>query len=325
RDNTTNIDEMKELLMAESDYKSVKDIEDKNELLLRECLDFKHILNLFSRLEDRYLTHYLSDGSKITLYTTMGTVYKVNCKIIKEIEVMMETFSNKSLSMCFKDQPIRYIEDNTTRTGFLSQDGIIKPISELIPCNRIIQYIQLPNIDKTIVRQRHESFVASDSQLNYFNIDYLSNKIREPQLSHNSLLLDGIDLLSTFQEGVNHEMSAGTWYTHMSDTSNIRSKLVDVKVAIENTIYMWMNYGLYLFIGIFPFFFLLGIIYIAIKLIVCLKNRRKNIKSYSRTGKKKVKNVTFETKPLSARPIDETYDEIFRSNMSLYSVKKDII
>ena len=86
-----------------------------------------------------------------------------------------------------------------------------------------------------------------------------------------------------------------------------------------------MNYGLYLFIGIFTFFFLLGIIYIAIKLIVCLKNKRKNIKSYSRTGKKKVNNVTFETKPLSARPIDETYDEIFRSNMSLYSVKKDII
>ncbi|CAF1027151.1 unnamed protein product [Brachionus calyciflorus] len=67
RDNTINIDEMNELLMAESDYKPVKDIEDKNELLLRECLDFIHILNLFSRLEDRYLTHYLSVGSKITL------------------------------------------------------------------------------------------------------------------------------------------------------------------------------------------------------------------------------------------------------------------
>ncbi|CAF0995136.1 unnamed protein product [Brachionus calyciflorus] len=39
---------------------------------------------------------------------------------------------------------------------------------------------------KTIVRQRHESFVASDSQLNYYNKDYLSNKIKEPQLSHNS-------------------------------------------------------------------------------------------------------------------------------------------
>ncbi|CAF1073530.1 unnamed protein product [Brachionus calyciflorus] len=233
RDNTTNIDEMKELLMAESDYKTVKDIEDKNELLLRECLDFKHILYLFSRLEDRYLTHYLSDGSKITLYTTMGTVQKVNY------------------------QPIRYIEDNTTRTGFLSQDGIIKSISDLIPCNKVIEYIQLPNVDKTIVRQRHQSFVASESQLNYFNIDYLSNKIKEPQLSHNSLLLDGIDLLSIFQEVVNHEMSAGTWCTHMSDTSNIRSKLVDTKVPIENTIYMWINYGFYFFIEISTFFLLL--------------------------------------------------------------------
>ncbi|CAF0952310.1 unnamed protein product [Brachionus calyciflorus] len=129
---------MKDLLMAESDYKSVKDIEDKNELLLRECLDFKHILNLFSRLEDRYLTHYLSDGSKITLKTSLGTVYKVNCRIIKEIEVIMEKFSNKSLSLCFKYQPIRYIEDNTTRTDFLSQNGIKNIISDLIPCNKVI-------------------------------------------------------------------------------------------------------------------------------------------------------------------------------------------
>ncbi|CAF1139163.1 unnamed protein product, partial [Brachionus calyciflorus] len=62
----------------------------------------------------------------------------------------MQTFSNKSLSMCFKDQPIRYIEDNTLITGFLSQDGIIKPISDLISCNKVIQYIQLPSVDKTI-------------------------------------------------------------------------------------------------------------------------------------------------------------------------------
>ena len=116
----------------------------------------------------------------------MGTVYKVNCIPIYKIEVFLETFSNKNKSLCFKEQPIKYIEDKFSRTGFLTQDGIIKSVSEIVACNRIIQYIQLPNLDKTIVRQRHESFLATDSQLQFFNLNILTNKIREPQLSHNS-------------------------------------------------------------------------------------------------------------------------------------------
>ena len=35
---------MKELLIAENDFKTAKDIEEKNELLIRECLNFKSIL-----------------------------------------------------------------------------------------------------------------------------------------------------------------------------------------------------------------------------------------------------------------------------------------
>ncbi|CAF0805234.1 unnamed protein product [Brachionus calyciflorus] len=42
-----NINELKELLQAESNFRSVKDIEEKNDLLLRECYDFKSILNIF--------------------------------------------------------------------------------------------------------------------------------------------------------------------------------------------------------------------------------------------------------------------------------------
>ncbi|CAF0927220.1 unnamed protein product [Brachionus calyciflorus] len=103
----TNIDKVKELLLEESDFK----------------------------FEDKYLTHFLSDGSKITLYSTMGTIYK--------------------------EQPIKFSEDNNSRTGFLTQDGIIKVVSDIVPYNKIIQYLQLPTIDKTIIRQRHGSYIAN--------------------------------------------------------------------------------------------------------------------------------------------------------------------
>ncbi|CAF0754794.1 unnamed protein product [Brachionus calyciflorus] len=138
----------------------------------------------------------------------MGTIYKVNCKLIKEIEVLSKTFFNKNRSLCFEEQPIKFSEDNNSRTGFLTQDGVIK------------------------------SYIANDYQIQFSNLDYLANKIREPLLSHNSLLMESTDLLSSFQEVVNHEMSARSWYTHMSDTSNIKSKIIDVKVAIENTLYL---------------------------------------------------------------------------------------
>jgi hypothetical protein len=315
-----NIDEMKELLIAESDFRSVKDTEEKNDLLIRECFDFKTILNVFSRLEDRFLTHYLSDGRKITLYTTMGTVYKVSCKKILEIEIPLVSYSNKNQSMCFQDQPIKFVEDNITRIGHLTQDGIIKIISNSIPCNKIIQYIQLPSSDKTIVRQKHESYLVSDSQIQYYEIDYLTNRLHEPIITHNSLLLNGIDILSTFQDVVNHEMTAGTWYNHMTDTSNINSKLVDVKISIENAINSLFNNGIYIILIIFSLVISTLILFIIIKIIGFKKQSMQDRKKQ----RKPMKIVSFESKPLTARPVNEVFDEIFDSNMSLYSIRKDL-
>ncbi|CAF0967603.1 unnamed protein product, partial [Brachionus calyciflorus] len=52
---------------------------------------------------------------------------------------------------------------------------------------------------KLIIRTRNDIFVMIDRNLQFHNIDYLANQIKENSISHNALLLDGIDLLSTFQ------------------------------------------------------------------------------------------------------------------------------
>ena len=69
---------MKELLLAENDYRVFEDITQKNDIIFNECLNFKSILNLFSKSKDKFLTHVSRDGSSITLYTTMGNVYKTD-------------------------------------------------------------------------------------------------------------------------------------------------------------------------------------------------------------------------------------------------------
>lgn len=230
---SSTVDEMKELLLAENDYRAFEDIKQKNDMLFNECLNFKSVLSVFSKSEDKFFTHYLRDGSSVTFYTTMGTIYKADCIKVNQIKILTDTRKENS-SICFADQPVIFINTNWSRTGYLTNDGIIKQISDLVPCNRIVQYIQLINQSNTIMRNNFQTSLVPNSQLQYYKFDYLGNKIRELDIHHNPLLLDGIDLLSTFQEVINHEMSAGTWYTHMSDTSNIKAKIIETKVEIEN-------------------------------------------------------------------------------------------
>ncbi|RNA32964.1 hypothetical protein BpHYR1_002465 [Brachionus plicatilis] len=161
---SSTVEEMKELLLADNDYRIFEDIKQKNEKLFNECLNFKSTLNLFSKNEEKYLTHFLKDGSSITFYTTF----------IKR-------------TVCLQ-------------------------VSNLVHCNRVIQCIQLINQNYTI--------------------------IKELNVTHNPLLLDGIDLLSLFQEIVNHEMSAGTWYSHSSDISNIKANVIETRMEIKNGLNM---------------------------------------------------------------------------------------
>ncbi|CAF0850122.1 unnamed protein product [Brachionus calyciflorus] len=101
----------------------------------------------------------------------------------------------------------------------------------------VSQYIQLPTKEKTIIRTRNDIFVMIDRNLRF----HLTNKIKENSISHNALLLNGIDLLSTFQVVISNEMSAGTWYRHVSDTVNIKSKIIETKSELENAMNVIVN------------------------------------------------------------------------------------
>lgn len=312
---------MKEILMAEADFKTAKDIEEKNDMLLRECFNFKSILNVYSRFDDKYLVHYLSDGSQIILYTSMGNVYKLNCKSIKEVEVLANT-KHRNSSNCFSDQPVFY-KDDGNRTGFLSFEGIIKPISDIVPCNRVIQYIQLPNSDNTLMRLRHETYLVSDSQLQYTKIDYLGNKVKQTNFQHNQLLLDGVDLLSTFHDVANNEMSAGTWYTHITDTTNIKSKLIETKVELESIINFWLNRGVYIGVFFTGLILFTGLIYFFGKLLEYLRKKQPKTSVTQNQPKNviyKDKHVTFDLE----EPLEDLKN-VYQSKQSLNSLTQHFL
>lgn len=302
-----SVEEMKELLLAENDYRIYEDIKQKNEMLFNECQNFKTVLSVFSKTEDKFFTHYLKDGSSITFYSTMGTLYKADCINVNQIKLITDTRKENS-SICFADQPVTFQNKNLSRNGFLTNDGIIKQISDLVPCNRVTQYIQLVDKNETIVRINYQSMIMPNSRLQFYKFDYLGNKIRELEIHHNPLLLDGIDLLSTFQDVINHELSAGTWYTHMSETSNIKAKIIETKFEIENGLNYTFNKAIGAIGAIFFCFIMVIILFLACNYwIKCCKYRilyPRNDKLWKRTNMKRKKKNRDQLDEIVEQPIE---------------------
>ncbi|CAF1103834.1 unnamed protein product [Brachionus calyciflorus] len=87
----TKVEEVKELLLAEVDFKSYEESTDFNSLLMNECLMFQSLVNLFSKTDNKFLTHYFRDGSSVTIYSSRGTIYKADCINIDKIGIIPDT------------------------------------------------------------------------------------------------------------------------------------------------------------------------------------------------------------------------------------------
>ncbi|CAF0907195.1 unnamed protein product [Brachionus calyciflorus] len=88
----------------------------------------------------------------------MRTLYGVTCKSIEKIEISLtNSVSNDSNELCFRDQPVTYTIDKEIKKGYLINDGIIKPNSEVLLCEYVTSSIQLPNKEITIHRKNDKT------------------------------------------------------------------------------------------------------------------------------------------------------------------------
>ena len=123
--------------MANIDYnnheiiKSVLKIIDKSNFQI--CNLFKSIINIYQMLNNKYTKLTDIHNNQIIIYNNFGELLIPQCIAIKEIEIQ-----NK-LSFCYADIPIKFLVNNVTTTGFLTDNGIIKIHSEQISWNIYIE------------------------------------------------------------------------------------------------------------------------------------------------------------------------------------------
>ncbi|CAF1003526.1 unnamed protein product, partial [Brachionus calyciflorus] len=121
-----------------------------------------------------------------------------------------------------RDQPVTYRIDKEIKKGYLIIDGIIKPNSEVLLCEYVTSSKQLPNKEITIHRKNDKTYIFNNKDLRFMDIKSLNFKLYNENFSHNKILTEEMDLISTFQDVMNLEMSAGSWYNHVTDTVEIK-------------------------------------------------------------------------------------------------------
>ncbi|CAF1133311.1 unnamed protein product, partial [Brachionus calyciflorus] len=129
--NGADINEIKEILLADLDFVSRTEAVEVNFLMHQECLKLKSTLKLATLRDKEFMKFNMPNGKNITIYSYMRTLYGATCKPIEKIEISLtNSVSNDSNELCFRDQPVTYTIDKEIKKGFLINDGIIKPNSE---------------------------------------------------------------------------------------------------------------------------------------------------------------------------------------------------
>ncbi|CAF1026667.1 unnamed protein product, partial [Brachionus calyciflorus] len=167
-------------------------------------------------------TMYTSEGVYLSLTKNKDVDFVSHTEAVEVNFPIHQEFSNDSIELCFRDQPGTYTIDKEIKKGFLINDGIIKPNSEVLLCENVTSSIQLPNKEITIHRKNDKTYIFNNKDLRFMDIKLLNFKLHNDNFSHNKILTEEMDLISTFQEVMNHEISAGSWYNHVTDTVEIK-------------------------------------------------------------------------------------------------------
>ncbi|CAF1008278.1 unnamed protein product [Brachionus calyciflorus] len=133
--------------------------------------EIKEILLADIDFDKEFMTFNMPNGKNITIYSYMRNLYGATCKPIEKVEISLtNSVSNESNELCFRDQPVTYTIHKEIKKGYLINEGIIKPNSELLLCEYVTSSIQRPNKEITIHRKKDKTYIFNNKDLSFMDI-----------------------------------------------------------------------------------------------------------------------------------------------------------
>jgi hypothetical protein len=310
-----------DLALADNDYKYLITIEEFRKNFLQECRNFISVLNVLELSENKYIKLPDYKNNEIILFTANDQIYLPTCVDVNEFEII-------NSDKCYEDVPIKFKLGKEKVIGFLTRELIIRIDSRQV-CNNFAKYIELRNSDLTIVYEKTNISLLKTNSLKFNHINFLNINLQQ-NLTHSSLVLEGINVLKQFRDTSFTEIERDPSLTyavfHNNKASNkaFGQKLMEKIGDTTDTFYKRV---IIVLIIIFSTVALICITILIYKIISCVKCCSKCCKTSDKKARKQVRfkrasnkeDQEFEMQPIkisSAASIDElTNNVIYQSQI----------
>ena len=183
----SSLDLVTELILAENDFNKLQNFNERAKISQETCYTVRGWLEVYKFFDNRLFSLNFNEN-KLILYVKNNLIYVPQCMDLFEIELV--TFSE----LCFKDIPCRFRKNNSTWSGFLTNEKIIVLSSINITCGGLRSVIQIS--DNQIIEYYNNKVSLLDSRKTYSNIVKLQFfDLSQPNFHHSPTITEGLDLI----------------------------------------------------------------------------------------------------------------------------------
>lgn len=174
-----------------------------------QCSIIKTILQNFKKEINNILTITNSKKEEITLINEHGLIKVTNCLELKTLSIA------KEMMECFRDLQVIIQYNHKNTTGFLSDNGVIKKFSEVIPCYQK-RIIEIPNSTVQIFLEgKYTKIINSTQKRIPINFEeFLEAKIN---FTHDITTIDNPSLYKEIKKYNEFRMGEYSYYAKHSD------------------------------------------------------------------------------------------------------------
>ena len=167
-----------------------------------------------------------NDENEIVLHNKNGEIKLAQCIQVQKVEI------NNNIINCYKDIPIKFKNNNKTISAFLTNQGIIKRVSQIISCNRF-RRVNLPNSELYVVMSGNRIMIKN-RRTKIKTLDEYEFKINKLDYTHGKEFIEEFNLLSELNKLIELKEENEVYYAHYNKEQDENENNNTIIAEIKN-------------------------------------------------------------------------------------------